>query len=497
MKLRLFLTCWIVFSLHFATNVVREHYPAFTLIERGDFVCDRYAGFHSDIFKHTDGHWYIGNNVMGSVIAAVPLVAFDPVLDALEDGRRAETGAMSEADTEYDTEYPNRARFFRLVRKKGLDLRFGASAAITSVFLMAPLSAFMTVLMFLVLARVGCVREGRAAWLALLFAFSTPVFYRAAYLNHNVFLLCVVFGAFLCVWRRGEAGALSFRRRFWGGFLSGMALALDYAGVVPLLVIFGYLLVKERSFKVGIPFVLGSIPPVLFLLASQWGMYGDAFLPGQFHMADVNYTAQGWRGFGFPDPEVFFLNLFSLDYGFYTFAPLLLLGLIPARLGSRHGLVLPTAERRLAVVLVATFLVFQASNQYSRMQWNTGLRYLLPLVPLVFLQAADWLNRMPTRILAVLTVPAILHGWVLSMHRYIPRDRLDPTDSDPWTVVGSWRRFLDEGVDFPWLRVLRNTPSVRLPMMDSPLFPYLLLLVAAGVITVIWRWPRRQRPPVA
>ena len=37
MKLRLFLTCWIVFSLHFATNVVREHYPAFSLVEDGDF----------------------------------------------------------------------------------------------------------------------------------------------------------------------------------------------------------------------------------------------------------------------------------------------------------------------------------------------------------------------------------------------------------------------------------------------------------------------------
>ena len=32
---RVFLTAWIVFSLHFVTNTVREHYPAFSLVEDG------------------------------------------------------------------------------------------------------------------------------------------------------------------------------------------------------------------------------------------------------------------------------------------------------------------------------------------------------------------------------------------------------------------------------------------------------------------------------
>ena len=37
-RVRLFLVSWAVFTLFFATNVVREHYPAFTLSERGAFV---------------------------------------------------------------------------------------------------------------------------------------------------------------------------------------------------------------------------------------------------------------------------------------------------------------------------------------------------------------------------------------------------------------------------------------------------------------------------
>ncbi len=487
MKLRLFLTCWILFSLHFATNVVREHYPAFTLIERGDFVCDRYAGFHSDIFLHTDGHWYIGNNVMGSVIAAGPLFVFDPLLDRLEEGRQEALAETGEAD--YDTPYPNRARFFRRVRAEGLDLRFGASAVITSVFLMAPLCALLVILVYGVMVGAG-VPTGRAAWVAMLFALATPVFYRSAHLNHNVFLTCTVLASFLCVWPRGAAPREpGFRPMFWGGFFSGMSLALDYAGVIPLLITFGYLVIRNRSVVRSLPFVVGSVPPVLFLVGSQWGMYGNPFLPGQFHMADVNYTDQGWRGFGLPDVEVFFENLFSLDYGLYAYGPLLLLALLPVA----HPRVLPRRERHFVAVLLAAFLVFQCCNQYSRMQWNSGFRYLLPLVPLIFLQASDRLATMPRALLGLLSAPLILHGWVLSMHRYTPPDRLAPGDDAPSSVVGSWSRFLQEGVDFPWLQVVRSTSSVPVPLGDSPLLPYLLLAVAGVMVAAVWRFPRRPR----
>ncbi len=81
---RIFLVAWILYSLHFATNVVREHYPAFAVVDHATFRVDEYQGFHSDIFVHRDGHSVIGNQVLVSVLAAVPLFIFDPVLDALE-----------------------------------------------------------------------------------------------------------------------------------------------------------------------------------------------------------------------------------------------------------------------------------------------------------------------------------------------------------------------------------------------------------------------------
>ena len=67
---RIFLVAWMLYSLHFATNVVREHYPAFAIVDHGTFRVDEYQGFHSDIFVHRDGHSVIGNQVLVSVLAA-------------------------------------------------------------------------------------------------------------------------------------------------------------------------------------------------------------------------------------------------------------------------------------------------------------------------------------------------------------------------------------------------------------------------------------------
>ena len=50
----------------------------------------------------------------------------------------------------------------------------------------------------------------------------------------------------------------------------------------------------------AVPFLLAAVPPVLFLLGTQWAMYGNAFTPGQFVMREVNYTDKGLKGIGLP-----------------------------------------------------------------------------------------------------------------------------------------------------------------------------------------------------
>ena len=519
-KVRIFLTCWIVFSLFFATNVVREHYPAFTLIENGDWVCDDYAGFHADIFEHTDGHWYVGNNVLGSVIAAVPLVVFDPVLDRLEAHSKAQLAANPEPpDTTYDTKYPLRREMFRKVKLAGLDLRFGASTAITSVFLMAPLSALLVVLMYHLLLQRG-LAERKAIWLAMLFAFATPVFFRTAHLNHNMFLMEAVFAAFVLLWvRDGTAGGLSMRRRLGAGLLCGIAFALDYAGLFPAAVLTGYLVFTRAStagwrtsLREAVPFVLAALPPVLFLMGTQWAMYGNPFTPGQFVMREVNYTDKGLRGIGLPTFEVFIKNLISPSWGLFTYAPLLLLGFLPAWRYRRSELVFPAHERRWSAILVFTFLMFCAANWYSLMQFNTGFRYLLPIVPFAFLAAADHLARLPHKWLVGLSIPTILHGVVLSMMREVNdtekhlRDLAEQLGVARTAVDGYWvtvltetpipmayRRLFTEGLQLPWLKVLKQTSPGREALLGSPLLVLGLFGAAGVLILVLWRAGSRRR----
>ncbi len=489
-KLRLFLVCWVLFSVHFATNVVREHYPAFSLIERGDFVLDEYFGFHSDIFIHTDGHAYVGNQVAGSLIAAIPLLIFDPVLDALERPPQ-EPGSDSgqDAQSAYDTEYPNRAMFFQLVKERGLELRFGASTAVTSVFLMAPLSALFAVLMYSILQSRGVGRR-RSLGLAFLFAFGTPVFYRTGYLNHNVFLMMCVFVAFWLLWPRPEdAVPIAPWRVAAAGFLAGSALALDYAGVVPLLWLYAYLLAVRfpsggvwRNFNESLRFVAASVPPVLFLWWSQWVMYGNPFLPGQYHMPMVNFTDRGWRGMDWPSPEVLWRNLVDPDWGMYVFGPLLLLGLVPVWFYSDRDLILPRRERRAVAAFIVAFMLFNAINQYSLMQWNTGFRYLLPLVPFIFLALCDHLVRWPRWALVVVAVPVVFHTWVLSMVRYT---RVDFGTGNS-AVVGSWERFLTEGVRLPWLAVIRQTTPDPNSLIHAQYLPHAILLFAGAICAGIW-----------
>ena len=488
---RLFFCSWIIFSLHFATNIVREHYPAFSLIDEATFKVDRYLDFHPDIFAHDDGHAYIGNNVAASVIAAVPLILFDPVLDRLE-AYEKQRNNRSARNTEYRNEdHPNSRRFFARAAQAGLTLRFGASAAVTSVFLMAPLSALMIVLMFRILLERG-VPERAAAALSLLFGFATPVFFRTGVLNHNMMIMYTTFVAFHLLWvRPGERAPSALSHRVAAGFLAGAGLALDYSGVVPLLVLFAYVIgarLSTASFRTSvtesIPFVLASVPPVLFLLFSQWAMFGNPFFPGQYWMPDVSvsqvygtftnpYSTEGFRGFTWPQMDLLLLNLFDPSYGMYAYGPLLLLALIPSRWYQPAPLVLPRPERMFGVALFLAMLLFCAANQYSRIQFNSGFRYMVPLVPILFLAASDHLVRLPRRWLLLMAIPALLNSWVISMVR------------EP--VPESWQRVLAEGIQFPWLTVLKQTSPPDHPVIASPLLAPAILVLVAGVLAMIWR----------
>lgn len=481
---RLFLVIWIVYSLHFATNVVREHYPAFSVAQHGTFRVDEYQGFHADIFRHVDGHSVIGNQVLVSVLAAVPLFVFEPVLDRLEAYSKARIAREGVRDAAYRTDKPNRVAFFRLVKERGLDLRFGAATVVTSVFFMAPITAAFLVYFYGVLRRRG-MTESEAGTVALLGAFCTPLFFRQSTLNHNMFVMYAMFIAFCVLWDRPMDEPLPPRKLAIAGFFGGLTLATDYVGVIILPLLWGYFVVSRArqvswltAVRESFPMVLGSLPPIAFLLYSQWAMYGNPFLPGQYWMPDQNiYTSTGARGFTLPDPEIFVDSLIGSDYGMYSWGPLLLLSLWPARGIPDEALVVPRLERRWLIATWWVFLLFTAANQYSRLQFNSGFRYLIPLVPFLLLEVADRWRRLTTPVKVAVAVATLIHSWVLTVFR------------EP--VLRSWRLFLDEGIQLPWYRVLSLTSGPGNPLMGTWWIPTLLIAATTAFVWTLWRYGTR------
>ncbi len=483
---RLFLIAWILYSLNFATNIVREHYPAFSLAEHGTFRVDEYQGFHPDIFVHRDGHSVIGNQVLVSTLAAVPLFLFDPALDALEAYSQRQLQAHGVTDSEYRIDKPTYRNFFRLVKERGLDLRFGGAAVVTTVFFMAPLAAWFLVYFYGILRGRGVDRR-RSLELTFLLGFGSPLLYRATVLGHNMFVMYFMFASFALLWvRPGKPFPVPLRRRLLAGFFAGLTLATDYIGVVIMPILYGYLLLSRLrtaswrvSFRESLSMVAGSLPPVAFLLYSQWAMYGNPFLPGQYWMPVQNeYVTEGVRGFTLFDPELFLQNLFHPGFGLYVWAPITLLALLPAWRYRKDTRILPAAERRFVAIAVIALMLFCSANQYARLQWNSGLRYLLPLVPFLFLALSDHWVRIPARFRVLIGAVGLLQAWVLAVFRE-PAGR-------------AWQLFFEEGPQLTWYRVLTLTGNPANPLLGTWWIPTSLIVATLALVAGIWRYGARQ-----
>src|ERR1700674_3275066 len=83
LAVRLFLTCWIIYSIHLATNTVREIYLALAIGDHLSFRVDDYANMHSDLFEKKGFGWHIGANPGASMLGAVPYFLSRPIVDPI------------------------------------------------------------------------------------------------------------------------------------------------------------------------------------------------------------------------------------------------------------------------------------------------------------------------------------------------------------------------------------------------------------------------------
>ena len=173
--IRLFITCWLIYTMHFATNTVRETYLALAIGDHLSFRVDEYAHLHPDLFEKPGYGWHIGNNPGASMVGAIPYALSRPVIDrvvASVNQKRQASGAS--APPAYDSPWPLAREFYAEAWRRGYDIKFGLAAFVMQSGAMAPSSALAVVAMFF-LMRLLVRSDKTALGLALLYAFGTPV----------------------------------------------------------------------------------------------------------------------------------------------------------------------------------------------------------------------------------------------------------------------------------------------------------------------------------
>jgi hypothetical protein len=371
--------------------------------------------------------------------------------------------------------------FYQEAWRRGLDVKLGLAAIVMQMFCMAPISALGVVSMFYLLRNIlGSARAG--LWLALLFAFGTPVFFRTGYLNHNMMLGHFAFMGFLAMWNPDGLFRWSDTARYvLGGLAGGLAVLLDYSGIVMLAGLFCYAVVKAGATRSAVRaawyYGLGSLGPILLLWLYQWRSFGNPFLPGQHWMPPVEGVEVGYRGFTWLQPDLMGRLLLDYRYGLFVTCPLLLLALLAPWWNRGDRRMVPAREFAALLLIPLGLLLFCSGIVYTRLQFNTGLRYLAPLLPFLFVPAAIVLYRMPRRLAAFISIAAVAQAWSMAMYRDVERGRgvLDPLLQ---VFIG--------GFQLPSLTVLSRLRGQYGDYSSMGVSPLPIFAVLGAFIFVIW-----------
>lgn len=537
---RLFLTCWIIYVLHFSTNIVREVYPAITLGDATTVNVYEYKDLHPDIFQPDPGvkRAYINNNPGASIMGAVPYALASPLINRISDmvqRKRAETAPAGAVQTDgstdrssmadspsddllsdgvttngaptdiartqvappndapqYESPWPMAREFYQRVYERGLDVKLGLAAAVMQTTVMAPLSALAAVLMFVALAhRTGSRRTGVA--LAVLFAFATPVFFRTGQLNQNLIVCHCGLIAFTLLWQPWNSPEMPRRPSYFlVGLICGWAVVCDYSGLVLVAVLSWYGLFKWaamprtlRYFRDPFVYAIGLMASGVVLAWYQWAAFGSPLWPAQHYMPDVLHSDQGYRGFDWPQLDLAWATGFDFRFGLFTSAPILLLALWLPAWRRRGGRLIGRMELVCAVAIVIGFWLFCSANQFGRMQFNSGVRHIVPVIPFMFLLAAGALIRMPRLAAAVIAGVSLYWSWCLAMHREVEIG---------FGIFDAVARVTFGGLELPWLTTMKRMSGPFSNYVGPETSPATVLIAAGLVIFLMWWIKPRNRP---
>jgi hypothetical protein len=189
-------------------------------------------------------------------------------------------------------------------------------------------------------------------------------------------------------------------------------------------------------------------------------------------MPPTEFSVYGYNGMDRPHLDLLWDTAFGMRFGLFTSAPLLLLALwVPGWLDRRKRLV-GNLETWCIVVFTVAFFLFCSANQFGRLQFNSGVRYIVPVVPFLFFLAASVLLRLPKVVAVLFGIVATYWSWCLAMYHDVEQGL---------GVLEPIRRITFEGFRLPWLQTLQKMGYVYEGASALP-----LLLVCAAIIWAFW-----------
>ena len=224
-------------------------------------------------------------------------------------------------------------------------------------------------------------------------------------------------------------------------------------------------------------FVAGAAASIAVLMFYQWSSFGNPIFPAQVYIPVTNFAdRRGYYGFELPQPDLLWATAFNIRYGLFTSAPLLLLACWVPRWFHRGGTLLARRETLWILAFSVAWFVFCSASQRGRMQFNCGVRHIVPVTPFMFLLAANTLLYMPR--VAAVTVGALgmLWSWSQAMYREVEFG---------WGVIEAPKHILTEGLQLPWLSTLRQLGYVNSPIP-------LVVVLSLGITAILLIWGIRR-----
>ena len=163
--------------------------------------------------------------------------------------------------------------------------------------------------------------------------------------------------------------------------------------------------------------------------------------------------------------------------------PILLLGLGLPWLNRRGGVAIPRLEQWALLGIPLAMVLFFGGNNYTRLQYNTGIRYLTPILPFLFVPAALVLARMRPLPAYAWALLALVVSWPLAMYREV---------ESPLGILDPIIRTFTQGFALPALSTLSRTTGQYGDFFANGVDPLPLFVLTGAVLYGIWS-PRLRR----